>query len=33
MPTSYNPHGSIGFLVLVQLNFAFAPKIPYISEI
>lgn len=30
---AFNTYVSIGFIVLVQLNFAFAPKIPYISEI
>ncbi len=29
----FDNYWSIGFIVLVQLNFAFAPRIPYISEI
>jgi hypothetical protein len=28
-----NNYLSIGFIVLVQLNFALAPRIPYLSEI
>ena len=28
-----NNYLSIGFIVLVQLNFAVAPQIPYLSEI
>lgn len=29
----FSNYASIAFIVLVQLNFAFAPRIPYISEI
>lgn len=29
----FDNYWSIGFIVLVQLNFAFAPRIPYLSEI
>jgi uncharacterized membrane protein len=29
----FDPYWSIGFIVLVQLNFAIAPKIPYLSKL
>jgi uncharacterized membrane protein len=29
----FNPYVSIGFIVLVQLNFVFAPRIPLLSRV